>query len=154
METTISFEIARLPEEFVEVEFIEADFEPKPRNLVNRKPTAGQVTMPLEKWLALDQKLHQLYNFCEIATMQRDEAKKLTAEEIGKNLAVVKDARDWKIYSERLEKKLLAVHQELFELDQVNTRLSDTADEALNLPILGRGKRKKELQKRVKSLTK
>lgn len=154
METTISFEIARLPEEFVEVEFIEADFEPKATSIVKRKPSAGQVTMPIEKWLAVDQKLHQLYTYCELAVMQRDEAKKLTAEEVGKHLALAKDARDWKVYSELLERKLLDAHAELFESSVVNTRLSDVADEALNLPILGRSKRKKELHKRVQSLKK
>lgn len=154
METTPSFEIARLPvEEFIEVEFIEADFEPAPTRLIKRKPTAGQVSMPIEKWLALDQKLHQLYTYCEIASMQRDEARKLTAEEMGKHLALAKDARDWKVYSERLEKRLLAAHADLFEMDRLNTRLTDVADEALNLPIIGRKKRKKELHERVKTLS-
>ncbi len=154
METTLSFEIARIPEDFVEVEFIDADFEPKPKSVVKRKPSAGQVSMPIEKWVSLDRKLHELYTYCEIASMQRDEARKLTAEEMAKNLALAKDARDWKVYSELLEKKLLDAHAEIFAVELANTRLSDVADEALNLPILGRKKRKKELSERIDSLAK
>ncbi|GEM_PF-6471863 len=162
MNPTISFELARAesidyPEEYVEFEFIEAEFEPKAKkSLIKRAPESGtsmgKISMPLEKWLEVDQKLHQLYNFCEIAVLQRDASKELCASELKKNNGLAKETRNWKIYSEKLEKKLLDAHAELFEASLQNTRLSDAADEALNLPLFGRKKRKKELEERVLGL--
>lgn len=63
---------------------IEAEFDEieKPASLGIRRsplPTApvsnAQISMPLDKWLEVDRTIHELYQLCEFAIWQRDQAR-------------------------------------------------------------------------------
>lgn len=147
---TISFEIARVSEKDtrVESEYLDAEFVPASSS-IRRQPTNTIVSMPLPKWLDVDRKLHELYHLCDIAIMQRDAARDLSSNEMEKVDSLNGELNTWIAYSEKLEQKLLTAHEDMFHLAQKSMRLSDIADEALNLPVLGRKKRKKILKDRI-----
>lgn len=146
MYPTVSQEIDRVAStETVEAEFVET------QSVVRREPNRGKITMNLDSWLEVDRKLNELHTLCEIAIMQRDDARKgirnaHTHHQLSQSRLV-----EWKTYASKLEHNLHSAHAEILKLRQALKRSADTAEEALHVGPFGFA-RKRVIQDRIEEI--
>lgn len=115
-------------------------------------PAGARITMTLDKWLDVDRKLWELYNLCEIAIAQRDDARSEAGEIDSERELLMSRLREWKTYARKLEQRLHAAQIENLELSFTLKRSHDLAAEAIALPAFARGRRN-ELRERLHSLS-
>lgn len=136
-----------------DLSIIDAEFEavPESEHGIRRAPVASapakssQVTMTLERWLEVDRTVHELYQLCEFAIWQRDQARnsELTqserAEALEEHVALLSTRLHlWMEENIQLERKS---HETELEVE----RMRRVAAEALSLGAFDRRRRKELL---------
>lgn len=118
----------------------------EPSQGIRRAPKVKEtaVTMPLERWLEVDRTLHELYQLCEFAIWQRDQAN-------NRNESAEKRAQALEEHVALLSTRLHLWMEERMENDRENKEIREEAEhmrrvaaEALSLSVFDR-KRRKEL---------
>jgi hypothetical protein len=146
MQPTVSQEIDRVAaEEPIDAEFVETN------SVIRRDPNKGKISMELDSWLEVDRKLHELHGLCEIAIMQRDDARRGIRNAHSHHQVTQTRLVEWKTYASKLERKLHEAHAEMLEMRHAIQRAADTADEALAISPFAFS-RKKELKVRVEEI--
>lgn len=130
---------------------------------IRRSPRPGQsgavarISMELNDWLDVDRKIHELYGLCELAIDQRDHAR--TDMERARDQAIESQTKadqfasrliEWKSYARKLEEKLHAAQLEALAARHNAQKASEVADEALNLGVFER-KRRRDLREELDS---
>jgi hypothetical protein len=116
-----------------------------------RRP-GPRVSMALEDWLETDRKMWELYNLCEIAISQRDDARDHIVKTDGQRDLLASRLREWKTYARSLEKRLHAAQIENIELSVALKRTHQVAAEAVALPAFSR-KQRQNLRDRLENIS-
>ena len=112
------------------------------------KPAGAKISMSLNDWLDVDHKLWELYNRCEIAILQRDDARTESHDvELERELLAAR-LREWKAYARGLEKRLHQAQLDNLELTFGLKSVAEVAKEALAAPAFAQ-RQKRRLRERL-----
>lgn len=139
--------------ETLEIEIIEKGSIRRAPMSTDAKPVGASVTMSLTDWVETDHKMWELYNLCELALHQRDEARQaLEARDLERELMGTR-LKEWKTYARGLEKRLHRAQLRNVELVYGLRGIADVARQAITAPPFS-GRLKQQLLERFNQIAK